>query len=117
VSTVEEGSGLLLVLQHKKEKKTRTEELGDFRVFCFAFHSGEGKTGKEKQRTCRNTVSVLPPSAEKAMACANRRCRRKRVQSKQSQSSQPKVKYVAACISNGLLWSWFESDILISHLS
>lgn len=75
-----------------QKEKTKKEWLRGFRVFCSAFLSVEGDMGKEKWRIYTNTKSFSPPSAERAMACANRMRGKKRVQSKQTQSSQPKVK-------------------------
>lgn len=91
VSTMKEGFRLLLVTLHRK-KKTKKEWLRGFRVFCSAFLSVEGDMGKEKWRIYTNTKSFSRPSAERAMACANRMRGKKRVQSKQTQSSQTKVK-------------------------
>lgn len=72
VSTMEEGFRLLLVLLHKKKRKTKKEPLRRFRVFCSAFLSVEDDMVKDKWRIYANTKSFPPPSAKRAMACANR---------------------------------------------
>lgn len=87
VSTMEEGFRLLLVLLHKKKKKTKKEQLRSFRVFCSAFLSVEDDMVKDKWRIYANKKSFPSPSAKRAMASANRMWGKKRVQSKQTQSS------------------------------
>lgn len=72
VSTVKERFRLLLVLLHKKKKKTKKEWLRGFRLPCSSFLSVEGDIVKDKWRIYTNTKSFPTPSAERVMTCANK---------------------------------------------
>lgn len=91
LSTMKEG-GIQAASSSTAQKEKENQEREAKRLQSFQLCFPVLKVTWLRWRIYKNTKSFAPPSAERAIAWANRMWVKKRVQSKQMHYSQPKVK-------------------------